>query len=80
VRFSAELDTNLLQIAGRLAHIVRDQEDHTGWLTATIPFESLFEARERLLALGGAVEVLAPRALRLSMIDYAEQILKRYQP
>jgi predicted DNA-binding transcriptional regulator YafY len=80
VRFSAELAMNLLQIAGRLAQIVRDQEDHTGWLTATIPFESLFEARERLLALGGAVEVLAPRALRLSMIDYAEQILKRYQP
>jgi predicted DNA-binding transcriptional regulator YafY len=51
-----------------------------GWLTVEIVFESLYDARERLLPLGGAVEVLAPRPLRLTMADYAAQIAARYTP
>ncbi len=47
-------------------------------LTLTLAFESLEEARGHLLSCGGGVEVLAPRALRCSLIDYAEQILRRY--
>lgn len=50
-----------------------------GWLTLTLPFESLEEARDKLLALGGAVEVLSPRALRASVADYAAQILALYR-
>jgi len=54
--------------------------DVEGWLTLTLPFESLEEARDRLLAFGGAVEVLAPRALRASVADYAAQIVALYAP
>jgi predicted DNA-binding transcriptional regulator YafY len=52
--------------------------DPEGWLTLTLPFESLEEARDHLLAFGGAVEVLAPRALRASVADYAAQTVARY--
>jgi predicted DNA-binding transcriptional regulator YafY len=50
-----------------------------GWRTLTLEFDSLETARERLLSLGGAVIVLAPEALRLSVADWAEQIVKRYR-
>lgn len=53
--------------------------DADGWTTVNLSFESLFEARNRLLGLGGGVEVLEPVALRLSLQDYAEQIIKRYR-
>jgi predicted DNA-binding transcriptional regulator YafY len=48
------------------------------WITLTLTFESLEEARDRLLAFGGAVEVLAPRALRASVADYAAQTVALY--
>ena len=51
-----------------------------GWQRVDIVFESLYDARERLLPLGGAIEVLAPRPLRLTMADYAAQIAARYAP
>jgi predicted DNA-binding transcriptional regulator YafY len=54
------------------------QADARGWLTFELQFESLEAARSRLLGLGGAVEVLAPVALRLSMQDYARQIANLY--
>jgi predicted DNA-binding transcriptional regulator YafY len=53
--------------------------DAEGWITMELPFESLWAARNRLLDFGGAVEVLEPEPLRLNIIDYAQQILKRYQ-
>ncbi len=37
------------------------------------------EARKAILALGGAVEVLAPEALRRSVADFAEQTAARYR-
>ena len=45
----------------------------------TLPFESLENARDRILALGRSVEVLEPEALRASVIDFAEQIVKFYK-
>lgn len=53
--------------------------DAQGWATVTLPFESFEAARERILGLGNAVEVLEPFALRCSVIDYAEQITRFYQ-
>jgi predicted DNA-binding transcriptional regulator YafY len=44
----------------------------------TLTFETLEEARGRLLALGRAAEVLEPRELRLSLADYARQIAAVY--
>ncbi len=52
--------------------------DADGWITLTLPFEYLETARSRLLGYGRAVEVLEPVALRLSLIDYAAQIVAFY--
>jgi predicted DNA-binding transcriptional regulator YafY len=54
------------------------QPDGEDWLTVEWAFESLPEARGRLLALGGAVEVLEPLPLRRAMADYGQQIVTRY--
>lgn len=43
-----------------------------------LAYSSFEEARSRLLALGGAVEVLYPPELRDSLRDFAEQICKLY--
>jgi predicted DNA-binding transcriptional regulator YafY len=52
--------------------------DDAGWITLTLPFESIYTARTQLLGLGRAVEVLAPAALRKSLVDYASQIVGFY--
>jgi predicted DNA-binding transcriptional regulator YafY len=52
--------------------------DGEGWITLPLMFETAEDARERILSLGGSVEILEPRALRNSVVDYAEQILARY--
>lgn len=48
------------------------------WTTMDVSFPFLEEARRELLALGGAVEVISPDALRRSMADFAEQIGRVY--
>jgi len=50
-----------------------------GRITLTLNFASLDEARERILGFGRGVEVLAPYALRRSVLDYAEQIVNLYR-
>ncbi|MFO7679890.1 MAG: WYL domain-containing protein [Chloroflexota bacterium] len=50
-----------------------------GWAVLTLTFESLEEARTKLLGLGGAVEVLSPLPLRLSIADFAAQIGALYR-
>ena len=52
--------------------------DSRGWTTLVHAFENFAHARERILGFGGAVEVLEPEALRLSVIDFARQIVDRY--
>jgi len=52
--------------------------DAEGWITLTLPFETIWDARERILGLGRAVEVLEPEALRKSVIDFAAQIVAFY--
>ncbi len=59
--------------------VAQAQPDAAGRLTLTLPFASLEAARAHLLSLGQAVEVLAPEALRLSIIDLATQTLSLYQ-
>ena len=53
--------------------------DAEGWLTLELLFESLEDARSRLLGLGEAIEVLSPQALRHSLLDYAVQIVALYR-
>ena len=50
-----------------------------GWVKMTLRFESLENARGKLLAAGRAVEVLEPEALRYSLIDYAQQFVSFYE-
>ena len=49
-----------------------------GWREVRLPFDSLEQARERILGLGGAVRVLEPLPLRESVIDFARQVLAAY--
>jgi predicted DNA-binding transcriptional regulator YafY len=53
--------------------------DAEGRLTLVLTFESLEEARQRLLGLGRAIEVLEPEALRRSIVDFASQTLGLYK-
>lgn len=55
-----------------------DQQHPGGRVNLALSFESFEAARRELLKWGGAVEVLEPEALRLSLADYARQILARY--
>jgi predicted DNA-binding transcriptional regulator YafY len=48
------------------------------WLSIELLFDSLEEARTKLLGLGAGVEVMTPVALRRSLLDYAEQVVKHY--
>jgi predicted DNA-binding transcriptional regulator YafY len=59
--------------------VADDSSDTEGWLRVTLPFESLHEARERLLGFGGAVDIVAPVALRESVVDFARQVVARYE-
>jgi predicted DNA-binding transcriptional regulator YafY len=52
--------------------------DEKGWVTLTLSFESLEAARDRILSFGGGVRVVEPLALRLSLADYAAQIVDLY--
>jgi predicted DNA-binding transcriptional regulator YafY len=52
--------------------------DDEGWITLTLPFERIEPARERILGFGKAIEVLGPEPLRLSVIDFAQQIVDFY--
>jgi predicted DNA-binding transcriptional regulator YafY len=52
--------------------------DAQGWVRLELSFQSFEAARDRILSFGRAVEVLEPRALRRSVLDYAEQIVALY--
>jgi predicted DNA-binding transcriptional regulator YafY len=81
VRVSPKLGADLDRYVGSrsAAALVTAPCDGAGWATIRLTFESLDAARGRLLALGGAVEVLEPASLRLSLADYAAQTLARYR-
>lgn len=72
------------ELARHFGEQVRDEanaaeRDERGWVTLDLYFQGLEAARGRLLAFGGAIEVLEPLALRLSLADFAEQTLARYR-
>jgi predicted DNA-binding transcriptional regulator YafY len=52
--------------------------DEEGWIKLELFFDSFDAARDRLLGFGQGVEVLDPLSLRLSILDYAEQVLSIY--
>ena len=54
------------------------QSDAEGWITLDVTFSSFVAARKRILGLGSSVEVIEPMALRLSVFDFAQQIVALY--
>ncbi|WP_155348981.1 helix-turn-helix transcriptional regulator [Acrocarpospora pleiomorpha] len=52
--------------------------DDLGWITATIPIESLIHAHGELLRLGAECEVLDPPALREKLATTAKALASRY--
>ena len=54
--------------------------DERDWREVMIFYEHFFQARQSILNLGRAAEVLEPEALKLSVIDFARQIVDYYQP
>ncbi|HPN54265.1 MAG TPA: WYL domain-containing protein, partial [Anaerolineaceae bacterium] len=49
-----------------------------GWLPAEVYFNSLEGAAVALLGFGGALRVTSPLPLRLTLMDYARQVLLQY--
>jgi predicted DNA-binding transcriptional regulator YafY len=80
-RVSPHLLPGLAQHFGRSEQALLSQAsppDEQGWVTLTLIFEMLYEARGHILAWGSAIEVLEPEALRLSIADFAAQIARVY--
>jgi predicted DNA-binding transcriptional regulator YafY len=78
LRYSPQVKPYLARLFGKIALEAVEPPDDKGWNTTTLEFRTIHDARGHLLALGGAVEVLEPLPLRLSMADYARQIEERY--
>ncbi len=78
VRVSPSLSPDLPYFLGNRM-INSGDPDKNGWVTFELNFEYHDQARKELLSFGGAIEVLSPIALRYSIEDYADQILKVYK-
>jgi predicted DNA-binding transcriptional regulator YafY len=75
-------------LAARLPRLLRENQpdllntppvlEREGWQEMTLTFENFETARTRILSFGGAIEVLEPLALRMSVADFARQIQALY--
>jgi predicted DNA-binding transcriptional regulator YafY len=81
LRVAPDLLPYLLNYLGERSRGITSQSepDTEGWVTVVMSFEFDWEARTFVLGWGRAVEVLEPAILRLSVIDYAAQIIGFYQ-
>lgn len=77
LRVSPEIATNLGYFFGDGIQQVYPVEADS-WTPIEVAYDYHEQARAKLLAFGGAVEIVDPPALRHSVRDYAEQILSRY--
>ncbi|GAA3262126.1 helix-turn-helix transcriptional regulator [Nonomuraea helvata] len=57
---------------------VAAQPDPEGWVTLTVPIESISHGRWMLLRMGAAVEVLGPPELRAAMCEAVAELHKMY--
>jgi predicted DNA-binding transcriptional regulator YafY len=53
-------------------------DDEQEWSVVSIQYANFFQARQSILNFGNAAEVLEPDALRISLIDFAQQIVEFY--
>jgi len=70
LRYAPDFSWDILKIG--------EPEDH-GWVTISLDLGTHEKARNVVLSLGGAAEVLEPFALRDTVSDYASQVLARYE-
>ena len=70
-----------LYLGGEINYKVSDNDEvgTNDWKVVTILYDNFFSARESILNFGRAAEVLEPEVLRLSVIDYASQIIAFYK-
>ena len=72
----------LAELAGALGRYIRrtaDSEQGSTVIDVEMAFDGFEHARAALLAYGGAVEVIEPDALRLSIVDFAQRIVETYE-
>lgn len=64
------------QVEGQI--VATEQPTGDGWVQLSLAFESFESARDQILSFGRGVRVIAPQALKMSVLDYAEQIVELY--
>jgi len=82
LKVAPELLTKLHYYLGQAVKFIISEKipvDDSGWRVVMIQFDNFFRARENILNFGSAAEVLEPEALKLSVIDFAKQIVDFYQ-
>lgn len=82
VRVAPELYKRLGMYLGetvRYKIIMIDKSDEIDWIVVIIWYENFFRARESILSMGNAAEVLEPEPLKRSVIDFAMQIIDFYE-
>lgn len=82
LRIAPTLLTKLhLYLGESVKYIVQadNQTESKDWKKVTIFYDHFFSARESILNFGNAAEILEPEALRLSVIDFAQQIINYYR-
>ncbi len=73
-----EVIGDLRRRAGVTVKVLEAAPGAAGRQRIELAFGSFEAARQHLMGLGRGVEVLAPDPLRLGMIDFARQIIRRY--
>jgi predicted DNA-binding transcriptional regulator YafY len=72
------LDTHLDAYARIRVLETASEPDEHGWVTATLPVESIGVARWELLAFGAELEILEPAELRGALADQAHKMTELY--
>jgi len=80
LRISRDAVPRLLQLFGEAqsSSLLRSEPDASGWRTVSLVFETMETARTALLGFGPTAEVVEPRELRASVIEWAAGLLVRY--
>ena len=81
LRISPDAVPRLLQFFGEALsdHLLRSKPDASGWRTVSLVFETMETARTALLGFGPTAEVVAPRALRASVMEWGFSLLAHYR-
>ena len=79
LRATAEVLPDLERDLGRHIRRAGNAEPGKMCIEVEMTFDHFEHARSALLAFGGAVQVIEPEALRLSIADFARRIVRTYE-